>query len=113
MLGDGEVTIDLSGTPATLRPLLGAAITLDKKYGGFGRLLGALEGYQLSAAIDVVLLGLGRDEAERPATTEQVFKAGLVDLTPHLIRFVIMLANGGRPLKTEEEEPTARERPFG
>lgn len=111
-MNEGDVSIDLAGTPVTLRPLLSAAVALDREHGSFGKLLAELEVYNLSAATTVVLHGLGRPVAEMEATTADVFKSGLIELTPHLIRYVILLANGGRPMKAEEE-PARGTRPLG
>lgn len=106
MLG-GEVQITLAGQPVTLVPTLGAAIRLSGIHGGFGALLGKLETYDLKASTETVLHGLGRVETEMQRTTEEVFHTGLVDLAPDLVRYVIRLANGGRPLKQEEDGPAA------
>ena len=104
---EGHVEIPLAGSTATLAPSLGAAMELNRRHQNFGALLGKLEAYDLGAAVDVVHLGLGRGDGERKLSEEQVFAGGLVALTPDLIRFVIMLANGGRPLKPDSGEEKA------
>lgn len=109
---DGEVTLTLAGAPATLSPTLGAALRLNALHGNLGALLAKLEAYDLKAAADTVHYGLGRPDAEMKRTTEEVFAAGLVDLAPQLIAYVIRLANGGRPLKSGEEDK-ATDGPFG
>ena len=89
---EGEVEIGIDGESVTLRPSLGAAMALNQEFGSFGGLLSELEAYNLGAAIKVVKrAGEFHDE-------ERIFKTGLVEITPSLIRFVIMLANGGKPL---------------
>ncbi|MFG1330260.1 hypothetical protein V5F41_03295 [Xanthobacter autotrophicus] len=101
---EGHVDITLAGASSTLAPSLGAAMDLCHRHQSFGALLAKLEAYDLPAAADVVHAGLGRSDGERNLTREQVFSEGLIEVTPLLIRFVIMLANGGRPLKPAEEE---------
>lgn len=107
------VSIDLGGRDRSLSPTLGAAMELNKRYGGLMNLLAALERYDLAAAIDVVLCGLNLPEAQRQRATEDVYQTGLVSLTPALIRYVIVLANGGRAPKAAEEEAKPEMRPFG
>lgn len=109
---DGEVTFTLAGQPATLSPTLRAALRLSALHGNFGALLAKLEAYDLKAATDTVQYGLGRPDNEMKQTTEEVFATGLVDLTPHLISYVIRLANGGKPLKAGEEDKET-DGPFG
>lgn len=106
---EGHVEIPLAGSTATLAPSLGAAMELCRRHQNFGTLLGKLEAYDLPASVDVVHLALGRGDGERRTTEEEVFSTGLVTLTPLLVRFVIMLANGGRPLKPDsgDEKPDA------
>lgn len=99
---EGHVEITLAGDSITLAPTLGCALELCRKHGSLGAVLDKLEAYDLNAATDVVQAGLGF--LKREVVAQQVYDAGLVDLTPALVRFVIMLANGGKPMKAEEEE---------
>lgn len=99
---EGHVEIALVGGGVTLSPTLGCAMGLCAKHGSLGDVLAKLESYDLNAAVDVVHLACGR--FERKDVAQYVYDTGLVDLAPQLVRFVIMLANGGRPLKAEEEE---------
>ncbi|WP_454917284.1 hypothetical protein [Xanthobacter sediminis] len=108
---DGHVEVTLAGQSATLVPTLGCAMELCRRHGSLGDLLAKLESYDLPAAVDTVRCGLGRPERDHGAVAEDVFATGLVDLTAPLVRFVIILANGGKPLKREEgDEPGG---PFG
>lgn len=109
----GEVSITLADAPATLAPTLGAALRLTALHGNFGALLAKLEAYDLKAAADVVHHGLGRPDADAKRTTEEVFNAGLVGITPDLIAYVIRLANGGKPLSDTQEGVGNGDTPFG
>lgn len=100
---EGHVSITLAGAPVTLVPTLGAAIRLNTAHGSFGSLLEKLDRYDLQAAADVVHHGLGRKDAGKSLTLEEVFSTGLVGLTPDLVVYVIRLANGGKPLSDTEE----------
>ena len=106
----GEIEIELGGETVVLRPTLGCAVRLNKKFGSFGKLLAELEAYNLEAAIETVATGA----PGTPDVRERVFETGLVTLTPSLIRFVIILANGGKPVDTStEEEANDHPGPFG
>lgn len=109
---EGTVEIPLGAGLVTLEPTLGAALELCRRHQSFGALLAKLEAYDLPACVDVVQVARGGGASERRAFEELVFENGVVTLAPLLIRFVIMLANGGRPLTDAEEEADAT-RPFG
>lgn len=104
---DGHVEVTLAGQSATLAPTLGCAMELCRRHGSLGELLAKLQNYDLPAAVDTVRCGLGRSEREHGAVAEEVFATGLVDLTVPLVRFVILLANGGKPMKPAEEDQSA------
>ncbi|OYW33047.1 MAG: hypothetical protein B7Y12_03830 [Rhizobiales bacterium 24-66-13] len=104
---DGHVEIALQGEAVTLVPSLGAAMTLNRTHQSFGSLLAKLESYDLQACIDVVHFGLGRTDAQRNQTAEEVFATGMVEMVPDLIKFAIRLANGGKAPKIDEVDPSA------
>lgn len=107
------IEVDLGGhCPAILRPTLGAAISLSKRHGGLMNVLAALERYDFDIAVEVVEAGMRVGAEQHQIIAEKVFSAGVVALTPNLVRFVILLANGGRPLKEKGEEAEQSERPF-
>ncbi|MFG1282281.1 hypothetical protein [Xanthobacter autotrophicus] len=104
---EGHVRIPLAGTEGELVPSLGAAMTLCRDHGSFAALIDKLASYDMMAGIDVVHCGLARTSEQREETRGQVYETGMVVLVPHLIHFVGILANGGRPLPKEGEgEPT-------
>lgn len=107
-----SLTLQLAGQPVSLLPTLGAAVELNKRHGGLMNLLAALDRYDLNAAVDVVLAARGLPEARRPDTAEAVFTEGLAMLTPTLVRFVILLAHGGRAPSERDEEAKEEQRPF-
>lgn len=105
------IEIALGGATVTLRPTLGAAMDLSRRHGGLINVLAGLECYDLSMAADVVLAGMGAASDQRQAIEEKVFAAGLAGLVPHLVRFVILLSNGGRA-PDEPAEAKEADRPF-
>ena len=111
-LSEGEVEIELGDELVVLRPTLRAADRLNTRHGGFAKLLQALAGYDLAAYVDVVAFGSGTTEKARPELREAVWRAGVINLYPHLQEFVLILANGGqRATETEEAGDDASARP--
>lgn len=109
---EGHVDIPLRGSTFTLVPSLGAACELNRRHQSFGALLAKLEAYDLAASADVVHCGLGRTAEDREMSEEEVYDTGLLDLAPLLIRYVILLANGGRPIRPEGDGEEKSGGPF-
>lgn len=98
-LGAGGVEITLDGEAAVLRPTLRAAQQLSRQTDG---LMGAIERvtrFDLDTIISVVALGLDRTPKD---VQDAVWRTGCSDLAPHCIRFLGVLANGGRPADGSE-----------
>lgn len=95
-----EVEITIKGKSETLRCTLKAAKTVNALAGGFQGALARLAAMDQEAYFQIVAAGLGK----KPMDVEQsVYEAGLTTLTEPLTNFVIMLANGGKPLVAAEE----------
>lgn len=95
-----EVDITLKGKPETLRCTLKAAKTVNALAGGFQGALARLANMDQDAYFLIVAAGLNK----RPVDVEQaVYESGLTTLTEPLSNFVLLLANGGRPLAAAEE----------
>jgi hypothetical protein len=99
-----RVAIELDGDELHLIPSPDAIIFLSGKYDGFQPLLGALQRLNIQAAIDVVTSGLGVEGKAAKNVAGQVVSAGPIELMPKLVEFVMILANGGKPLKEQEED---------
>jgi hypothetical protein len=68
-------------------------------YDGFTPLLGSIQRLNVQAAVDVVVAGLGVEGRDAKAIAAQVATTGPLELMPKLVEFVMVLANGGKPLK--------------
>ena len=93
-LGAGNVPITLAGEVVVLRPTLKAAQTLSRRSDG---LIGAIERvsrFDLDTVVAVVALGLDVPEKD---VAEKVWSAGVNELAPAAIKYLGILANGGRP----------------
>ena len=94
-LGAGNVEIVLDGEKVTLKPSLKAALALSAQPGAIAGAVEAVGNFNLQTMTMVVSLASGRDTEE---TAEAIYKTGMVDLSPPIVRFLMMLANGGKPV---------------
>lgn len=99
----GEVEITLNGREEILRPTLRAAREINNGCGGYSGAFRKLTEFDLSAYVAIVAAGLGKKYGE---VEEAVHKAGILNLTEPLSRFVTILANGGKePNSGSDGEP--------
>lgn len=91
-------TIDLilDGEPMELVPTMFAAQKLSDKYNGLLVLCDLINGGSFGAITDVLWYGLGANAGERADLAKKVYEAGLSKLAPKLVRYIVLLANGGR-----------------
>ncbi len=95
MIGDVEIT--LNGTVAKLRPSLGAAKRVNSA-GGFANVVSRLQAADLDFYIMVVAAGMNKKTAE---VEEAVYLTGLPALGADVVKFVNILANGGKPFEPD------------
>lgn len=101
-MADGEVEIELAGKAHTLKPTFRAF----KGVNALGGTDGYIEAQRRVAAMDadaiasVIALGLGKSVAD---IEQDVFKTGILKLSAPVSEFLVMLANGGKPLTAKAE----------
>lgn len=93
-----DVDIKLDGSPVTLRPTLKAARRVSAA-GGFQNVVNRLQSGDIDYYINVVAAGLDKKAAD---VEEKVFRTGLPALADGLVRFVNLLANGGKPFRPQK-----------
>ncbi len=99
----GDVEIKLNGNVVTLRPSLAAAKRVNSS-GGFSHVVGRLQAADLDFYILVVAAGLGKKNSE---VEMDVYKTGMPALGMEVVKFVNILANGGKPYEAETSEGEA------
>lgn len=93
-----EVEVTIKGRPETLKCSLKAAKTVNAVAGGFQGALARLAAMDQEAYFLIVAAGLNK----KPIDVEQaVYETGLPNLTEPLSAYVLLLANGGKPLSAE------------
>jgi hypothetical protein len=106
----GDVVIELAGEPRTLHPTLRAIQMISAQYNGLARARDALAAQDFQAATTVVRWGLNLSDNEAKKLPDQIFATGLTsDLLVPLIRFIGILANGGKPLPDDPVEDESAE----
>lgn len=101
----GEVTITLAGEERVLKPTLRAMTMISSQMGGLAKARDALAAQDFQAVVTVIRWGLNMPDSEAKRLPEMVFETKLdVDLLVPLIRFIGILANGGKPLPDDPVE---------
>jgi hypothetical protein len=105
---DGEIDVPFADEKIRLTANLFAAKGISRHFGGFQQAMNKVGAGDLEAFIAVVRYGLGiRSDAEAKLIEERVFRAGVLRLTAPLTEYVLILANGGKPIS--DRPPSAAE----
>ena len=98
-----RVTVTVGGDDLELRPTPNAILTLSEEWDGFSPLIAALQRMSVKAAISVIVAGAGLNPRDAKDAPSKVAAAGMASLMAPLIEFVLVCANGGKPLKADAE----------
>ncbi len=96
----GDVEVVLGDHKLTLKPNLDAAIRLSGLPGGITKMVDRCLNYEFDAILSVITTGIGKSSKDLP---QLVFETGMVELSPICIKYLSIIANGGRPMDEEEE----------
>lgn len=99
-----RVVIEIDGEEYTLIPSPEAIIGLSGRYNGLAPLNRALGEFNVQAMVDIVIAGLGLEGKDAKDMAKTVVMCDKTEITGKLSEFVMTLANGGKPLKTEAAE---------
>ena len=97
-VGAGNVEIELDGETCILKPSLQACQALSRMRGGISNMARAVGDLDFDAMVTVIGLGLGLSGKELKDLPERVYETGLPNLSAPLIRYLLIVANGGKPL---------------
>lgn len=89
-----DVEINLDGKIETLRPSLAAAKRVNAS-GGFAHVVNRIQAADLEFYILVVAAGMNKKNSD---VEEAVYRTGLPALGADVVKFVNLLANGGKPM---------------
>lgn len=100
----GDVTFDLDSEKFTLKCTLGAAMAVNDAFGNYSKAVTAIQSLDLRAMCQVVAAGLEKSFKD---ASEIVFRKGHRNLTEPVSQFILMLANGGRPIADTDKDGAA------
>lgn len=104
-LGSGEESVRVGDTIYVLRPTLGAAISINRAFGGFQPAMDRARAFDLVAITTVIAAGSGAtDPAAIERLTGEIFVAGIARYAPQVIAYLGALATGGRISAAAEGE---------
>jgi len=101
-LGAGNVEIEIGGNTFVLKPNLKAAQTISRQTGGIRAALTAVSSFDLDTITTVIALGLNWDSKAAAALPEMVYETGVGSLVAPVTKYLVILANGGRPVGDDE-----------
>ncbi|MBO2891182.1 MULTISPECIES: hypothetical protein [Pseudomonas] len=101
----GTTVITVGAETFELKPTLKAVRGIEARFGGIAPAIGELNQLKLSAIAAVLLIGSGKDFKPKDieALEEQVFEAGISDVNPQVVPYVVALLNPAGKTKAELE----------
>jgi hypothetical protein len=94
----GDVPFILAGERRVLRPTLRAVTHISSVCGGLKKALTAIGEFDLTAMTAVIRAGLNLTDQESKKVPELIYETGILELTGPLSDFIVVLANGGKPI---------------
>ena len=104
-LNSGDVVVTINGVERTLKPTLRVLTMISSQYNGLSRVREMLVAQDFATAVFVIRHGLNLTDRDAKTLPDEVYENGLTsDLLIPLLRFIGVLANGGKPLPDEPVE---------
>ena len=98
-LNAGDVVVTINGEDRVLRPTLRALSMISAQFNGLAKARELLVAQDFAAAVFIIRHGLNLNDREARALPDEVYANGLTaELLIPLLRFVGILANGGKPM---------------
>lgn len=100
--GAGDVVVMFEGKEVKLKPTLGALQGVSRRSGGVSGAISKLSEVDFDTVCYVLALGMDLTEKGAEGFEKRVFDEGVYNLVAPLVKYVTVLANGGRPLGDSE-----------
>lgn len=98
-LNAGDVVVTINGEERTLRPTLRALTMISSQYNGLAKARELLVAQDFGAVVFIIRHGANMNDREAKTLPDEIYENGLtLDLIVPLLRFVGVLANGGKPM---------------
>ena len=102
-LGAGNVPIKINGEERVLRPSLHACQQISRATGGVMSAIEAVQRVDIDAMAAIAAIGLGLEGQAAKDLPEQMWQDGPQEFVVPLMKYLGMIANGGRPADGGEE----------
>lgn len=96
--GAGNVEISLDGENVMLKPSLNACQAISRQSGGMSAAVAAVGRFDFDLIVSVVTLGLAATGDAAKSMPDKVWRTGLTDLVGPVTKYLMIIANGGRPV---------------
>jgi len=107
-LNAGDVVITINGEERVLKPTLRALTVISSQYNGLAKARELIVAQDFAAAVYVIRHGLNLNDREAKTLPDEIYANGLTfDLLAPLLRFVGILANGGKPMPDDPVDELA------
>ena len=103
-IGAGDVEITIEGKSRVLRPSLKACQRISRQSGGILDAIRRVGQYDFDEMVYVIGAGLDTDPDDMDALAESVWRSGLKEIAMPTIKFLTIIANGGRPADGDKEK---------
>ena len=103
------IYVELGGEKRELKPTLNAATRLARLPGGLVGVMNSLRNYELDIYVAVLAHGVGFTQQGQKGLEQKVFDAGMSNLIGPCSRYIMLLINGGRDPRAEEQKEDPRE----
>ena len=101
--GAGDVVVMFEGKEVKLKPTLRALQGVSRRSGGVSGAINKLSEVDFDTVCYVLALGMDLTEKGAEGFEDRVFNEGVYKLVAPLVKYVTILANGGRPLDDSED----------
>jgi hypothetical protein len=107
-MSTGEIEITLPGSDGemktlVLKPSIKATKLLSRNEGGLMTTVQQIMALNLDTFVRVIELGVGFTETGKAGLDDRIWRRGMNELAAPLVRYVHILANGGKPPKEETD----------
>lgn len=100
----GTVKLSLGDKEYELKPTLKAFMKIEQRWGGIVQAIDACRGVVIDPLVFIITAASGEKEGDKLA--EAIFRAGVVNVSPSVIKYLALLLNptGKEPEETEPGE---------
>lgn len=104
----GQFTVSLADNDYTLIPTLEAVRKIESRFGGLRPALDALQALSVEGTSHIIAAGANLTAKQTAQLQEEVFAAGIGEVTVQVVPYVVALLNPGKSRGDEAESGNAK-----